>query len=411
VGEMKLLKNRFLSYFSSFFVILILLIVPISYSRIIHIYSIPQKNPINPPNITSGVSIYVNETLVYIVEDYHGLDIINISNRNEPEFVGKYEFPWGFHADFGNLIVQGDFVFFYSWDTNTITIVDCSDLTNIVMKENYTLTGDRINNFVVKDWKIFAITNTKYTIYDFTNFSPLSTVGSYSNVSSHFADLIIKENHSYVLEAGKGFSILNITDYSNIQKTGEVILNESSSFPAFQDRFDDRIFIYEKYKGIHVYNTTNPLNPQNMTKYDLISDYFGGLHIRGDYAYIVTDYRSFNILDISSLPDIQLVGNYSSEYSCWFEAITADNNYVYLLSTQSGELQGRRPLYIANVTNPELPVHLFPGDPYKILDDLLKILLITIGIIIAGSALIIIVILTVHFKRTKPPIQEEMITE
>ncbi|NHK31854.1 MAG: hypothetical protein FK730_10915 [Asgard group archaeon] len=408
---MKFFKNKIFSNFSSFFVILILLIVPISYSRIIHIYGIPQKNSVNPINVTSGVSIYVNETLVYIVEDYHGLDIINVSNRNEPEFVGKYEFPWGFHADFGNLIVQDDYVFFYSWDTNTITIVDCSDLTNIVMKENYTLTGDRIKNFVVKEWNIFTITNTKYTIYDFTNFSPLSTIGSYSNTSSQFADLIVQENHSYVLEAGKGLTILNITDFSNIQKAGEVILNESSSFPAFQARFDDRVFIYEKYKGLHVYNTSNPLNPENMTKYDLISGYFGGFHIRGDYAYVVTGYRSFDILDLSTLSAIQLVGNYSTEYYAWFEAITADNNYVYLLSTQSGELQGRRPLYVVDVSDPELPVHLFPGDPYKIFDEIRNILLITLGVVLAGSFLIIAVILAVHFKRTKPPTQEEMKTE
>jgi hypothetical protein len=408
---MRPIKNKFFSKFGSIFVILVLLIVPISYSRIIHIYGIQQKNPINPPNIASGVSIYVNETLVYIVADYHGLDIINVSNRNEPEFVGEYKFPWDPHGDYSNLIVQGDFVFFYSWDTNTITIVDCSDITNIVMKENYTLTGDRINNFVVKDWKIFTITNTKYTIYDFTNFSPLSTVDSYLNASSQFADLIVHENYSYVLEEGKGFTILNITDYSNIQKVGEVILNESSSFPAFQDKFDGNIFIYEKYKGLHVYNITNPLNPDNITKYNLNSDYFGGLHIRGDYVYIVTGYRSFDILDLSALPTIQLIGNYSSEYICWFEAITADNNYVYLLSTQSGELQGRRPLYIVNVTDPELPVHLYPGDPYRIFDDLRKALLITLGVVLAGSFLIIAVILTVHAIRIKPSKQEEINTE
>lgn len=408
---MKHKKTKPITASFSFLVILTIIMVPISCSKIINIYCIPRTNiPLAvKETIESGVSIYVNETLVYIVEEFYGLDIIDVSNRNEPEFIGKYEFPWGFHADFRNLIVQDDYVFFYSGDTKTITIVDCTDITNIIMKENYTLSSG-ISNFAVNGWNLFTISNTEFVIYDFTNFSPLSIVGSYSNASSQFADLAIQGNHSYVLEAGKGLTILNITDFADIQKIGEVILNESSSFPAFQVT-DDYIFIFEWDSGLHVFNITNPINPVNVTKYSLDTYSFGGFYIKNNYAYIVNDWRSFYILDLSTLPTIQLVGIYSTEYIADFDAITADNNYVYLLSTQSGELQGRRPLYIVNVTNTELPVHLFPGDPYKIFDDLRKILLITLGVILVGSAIIISVIIGVHFKRTKVPKQKVMETE
>ncbi len=405
---MKFSKNRLSLIFHSIVIISILMIVPLSFAKIISIYGIHQTDAQLEFNktITSGVSLFVNDTLVYIIEDYHGLDIFNVSNKNKPEIVGFFDFTWGFHPDYSNLIVQDDYIFFYSQDTNTITILDCSNLADITIKENYTLSGNRLNNFAVDGWNIFAISDNNFTIYDFTNFLPLSPIGSYFNTSSNFVDLVLQENHSYLLEEEKGITILNITDYSNIVKIGEVIINESSHFPAF-DVTDEYIFIYEEYKGLSIFDIMNPLNPIFITKYDYSSYYFGGLCIENNFVYLANS-SSFDIIDISLLPTTQLIGQYNTEYSTFFEAIVVDNNFAYLLSTQSGELQGRRPLYIVDVTNPELPIHLFPGDPFPFFSNIGKILLITLGVTLAGSAIIISVILVVYSKRTKEKYQNQI---
>ncbi|NHJ46315.1 MAG: hypothetical protein FK733_00875 [Asgard group archaeon] len=380
-----------------FLILLMLLIVPISRAEIVNSFCIDRTDKLLNINetIKGGLSIYANDTFVYILEDYFGLDIYNISNRNQPDNIVTYKFPWTTSGDYSNLIVRNDYVFFYSYDTNTITILDCTDFSDISIKANYTLSGDKLNNFAIQDWYFFTISDTEYKVYDFTNFLPLSLIGSYTNSSSLFTDLIIQDNYSYVLEAMKGTTILNISDLSNIKKASEFILNESSYFPAFQIS-NDNLFISEEEEGLHVIDITDPFNPTYVTKYIDKSYYFGDFCIRGNYVYI-THYDTFEILNLTNLPIIQLVGRYESEYIAYFEGIDVLENTVYLLSTQSGELQGRRPLYIVDITNPATPVHIFPGDPYSgFFDNLVKALLLIIalpiGIIIGVVSIIYIII-------------------
>ena len=357
---------------------------------------------LNSEIVRGGSTIYANDSLVYLLGDYYRFEIYDVSNKEEIEVVGRFNYSSDLTRDYSDLIVQNGYFYFFSQEINRVTILDCSDVSNIIIKAAYTLPDATYTKIAVRDWNILTLTSTEFSIYNFTNFSPVSLLDTYTNASSSFSDLTVQGNYSFVLDTNYGLAIFNITDSSNILKADDLMLNGTSDYTDFYVT-DDYVYIYEDGKGLHIYDISNPIAPSNVTKYEFFGYTIYDLLIKDNNAFVLHS-GSFDILNISNLLDIQLIGTYTTEYITIFESICVDGNFAYITNTQSGELQGRRPLYVVDITNLESPVHVYPGDPFQFLFDLARLFLIITGALLGSAVLVIVIVIPIILTRKKKQI-------
>lgn len=393
-------QNKLQKHIFCVIVLLILTIGLVSNTHSVQLNSnFGRTNSLNSEITRGGSYIIVNDSLAYLLGDYYRFEIYDVSNKEEIKVVGKFNYTYELTRDYSNLIIQNDYFYFFSQDINRVTILDCSDVSNIVIKAAYTLPDAIYTRIAVLDWNILTLTTTEFSIYNFTDFSPISLLDSYTNTSSSFSDLTIQGNYSFVRDSNYGLAIFNITNSTDIQKGYDLVLNGTSDYRDFYVE-DDCVYIYEDGRGLHIYNISNPLAPLNVTIYEFYGLTIKDLLIKGDNAFIL--YSSyFDILNVSNLHDIQLVGTYHTEYITVFQSICVDGNFAYITNIQSGELQGRRPLYVVDITNLESPVHVYPGDPFQFLSDLAKLILIVTCSLLGTAALITAIVIPIIIKRKK----------
>ncbi len=342
-----------------------------------------------------GSTIFANGSYVYLLEQYTGFEIYDVSIKDQPIVVDSFKYSTDLTGDYSNMIVQNDYIYFFSQDINRFTILDCSNVTDVKLKGNFTLPAGHYQEFAVLGWNLYAITGTEFSIFNFTGYSDISLLDSYTNASASFSDITIKGNYSYILDSGYGLAIFNVTDSTDIQKANELVIDDSSTFRGFFVT-DDYLYIQEGYTTLHIYNITDHLAITYITNHTVASNHFNDLLIEGNYVFALF-FDSFDIIDISNLADIQTIGNYQCEYVAIFEDISVDGNYAYMTSTQSGELQGRRPLYIVDITNLESPVHIYPEKPYR----MLNLFFIIVGSILVTVFLISVIAITIVLTRKK----------
>ncbi|MHA1211900.1 MAG: hypothetical protein ACTSSH_05505, partial [Candidatus Heimdallarchaeota archaeon] len=195
-------RNKLSIYY---FVLMVLIIglIPITRSigfRDMQLNSFSEKElNLNNEITRGGSTLYANGSIVYLVQDYHGFEIYNASIKDDPVVVDSFRYPLNVSRDYTNLIVQNDIVYFYSHDIDMLSILDCSDITNIQSIANLTLPDANYREFAIHGWTLYAITATEFSIFNFTDYSSLSLLDKYTNTSSSFSDITIKGNYSLLL--------------------------------------------------------------------------------------------------------------------------------------------------------------------------------------------------------------------
>lgn len=332
-------------------------------------------------NITrTGSTIFVNDDLLILIEDWYGREIYNISDVNEPELAKNYSTP---DIDYeSTMIVQDNYLYIYIW--HSIYVFDYTNPLSIVQVGRYTGLGD-LSNFAINGWYLYTLSEDNFTIYNFENFSTLELQDSYFNGTHDYYDFNIKGNYSYVLTEYEGFVILDISNKTNIQYSGEILLH-SGVYKSTIYIKNDNLFLFEPYpqNNLSIFNISDPLNITIMSTYLVQDRSIIDIIIR-DNTLFMLDYNALLILDISDFEQIQSIGNYSvPEFSTSFSSFMIQNNFAYIHNTDYGHFVSRKPLFIVNITNLESPQHVFPHDEFDFWDwlDALTTLMLT-GVILA----------------------------
>lgn len=330
--------------------------------------------------IRSGNTLFVDNNWLFLIENRYNLEIYNISNVIEPEVVYSYS-ALSVSYD-SKMIVQNNYFYIYCEHTDILHVLDCTDPTLIFERTRYTdLEG--LKNFAVNDWYLYTISENNFTIYNFENFSALDQLANYFDDMYSFHDFTIKGNYSYVLDEMKGFVILNITDYSNIDYISEITLNEEEYKPSIYI-FNDNLFIFESLIGLHIFDISNPLSIAKISLYDELANYsITDIFVKGNILYVLQS-DGFFILDGSDLGQIQSISNYiESNFYTIFYSFMIQNDFVYLHNTYTAHFEQRTPLFIVNITNLELPIEVYPKSSRGSAEIFLLLLYIFLGAIVA----------------------------
>ncbi len=226
--------------------------------------------------------IFVSENFVYIYVMDKGLQIVNVSNPNEPQFVSHLKMDYHYADD---MIKANNYLYFSAYnpedDSDEFFIVDVSDPQNPIFVNNFKLEQSAIPNFYILN-NLLLFPHEKLEIINITNpLLPLK-IGEY-NIGS-VKDICFKEESAYVLTKSNGLSIINISI---------------------------------------------PSNPTLINNYENITGSY--LSLYDDYA-IISRFRAIQILDISNISDISFVSSFAVEY---LEGHFGNGDLIYYLKSDS----------------------------------------------------------------------------
>ena len=109
------------------------------------------------------------------------------------------------------------------------------------------------------------------------------------------------------------------------------------------------VYILDRFYGLHIYNISDPFNPQILSTYDFGHEMYG-LDVEGDFAYICDESNGFRILNISDPSTPVLIG--SSSY--WAEDLSVEGSYLYTV-------QGFGYMRIFDISNKSNPIYISHG--------------------------------------------------
>ena len=152
----------------------------------------------------SYIDISIKGNYAFCVDFYHGLEVIDISNRSQPVKVENYNISGYSHA----VDVSGNYAYLAN---GGLVIVDVSDPSLPVQVGHYHC--DTVYDVKVKNnFAYLAGYSNGLQIIDVSSPSSPILVGQWSD-SDHYFELFIKGNEAYMLEDFGGV-IINITDPS-----------------------------------------------------------------------------------------------------------------------------------------------------------------------------------------------------
>jgi len=230
--------------------------------------------------LTSDIFISGDHAYIYVMDK--GLQIVNVSNPSEPQFVSHLKMDYHFADD---MIKANNYLYFSAYnpedDSDEFFIVDVSDPQNPIFVNNFKLEQSAIPNFYILD-SLLLFPHEKLEIINITNpLLPLK-IGEY-NIGS-VKDICFKEESAYILTKSNGLSIINISI---------------------------------------------PSNPTLINNYVNITGSYLSLYY--DYA-IISRFRAIQILDVSNISDISFVSSFAVEY---LEGHFGNGDLIYYLKSDS----------------------------------------------------------------------------
>ncbi|NUU98501.1 hypothetical protein [Marinitoga sp. 1138] len=227
--------------------------------------------------------VFVDDNYAYVANYYHGLEIVDISDKTNPKKVGDYD-PGYFYSVEG-VYVEGNYAYLAAGDSGLV-IVDISDKTKPKKVGNY-------NNFT----KVYGV--------------------------------YVDGDYAYIAGFDKGLVIVDISDKTNPRKIGEY--NTTGLGFAIGIYVDgDYAYVANSYKGLEIVDISDKTNPVKVGAYS--PGYFYNVekvYVDGNYAYLAAGNSEFVIVDISDKTNPTKIAAYDTKNISEITSPVKIKNYDY----------------------------------------------------------------------------------
>ncbi len=336
--------------------------------------------------------IVVQDQYAYIATGLSGLQIVDISDPENPELAGYYDYP----NEATDLAVEGNYAYIAD-DTTGLWIINISDpsapevvslvdlpgrVLDVAVRDGFAfVAADGFGVIDVSDpenWDILRHIDTlmcyevwveenyaylrtlpQYDIYiaDITDEENPEIVGSFENLNiRRILDFAVEDNLAYVVTDRS----LQIIDVGNPQEPVEI------GYYSIEDYSDQRrlevagdlAYVEDRYSNFIIFDVSDPEQPDSIGMYEMqdIYIYMGDFTIIDDTAYLVgnihnREYRNglLNIVDVSNPAQPVDIGRWVDFGQVM--GIYLQDGYAYIASGESG-------LSVIDVSDPFSPVEL-----------------------------------------------------
>jgi hypothetical protein len=278
------------------------------------------SNPQNPifkgnydtPSISYDLKVVGN--YAYVADNHSGLQIIDISNPQNPILKGNYDTPG---LSYG-LKVVGNYAYVADY-YNGLQIIDISNPSNPILKGNYDTQGWSVDLDVVGNYAFVGDYYNGLQIIDISNPSSPILKGSYATPGNAFSVQVVG-NYAYIVNNGFSFSgsntllqIIDISDLSNPILKGSYNATSTSGGANIQI-VSKYAYVTNWHKGLEIIDISNPTSPTLKGNYDTSSSgsYAQKLQVVGNYAYVANydgGLQIINVSEFTNLPTNQATKN------------------------------------------------------------------------------------------------------
>jgi hypothetical protein len=290
---------------------------------------IDLSDPINPTTLHSGDTmgwgeqgIDVVDTTVYIADGWYGnFEIIDVSNRQEPQYINS----WSGAAKGG-------------WDAKKRGLA--SGVYGVAVDGNY---------LYIQDDDYFHVADTTLP----KNANPIIASLEVANNWSP-RDIVVSGNYVFIITNYADFGIVDISDPTN---PATPIKYETEGHTIGIAAYDKYVFVanenrYESQgdkNGLEIIEVFDPSNPAQMS-FLATSGTAHDVAAIDNFAYLADGTAGLRIINVSSPATPVIQGQYISGKEITGVSVESDNGHTYAYITEKDE-----GLSIIDVTNPQAP--------------------------------------------------------
>jgi PKD repeat protein len=280
------------------------------------IASIPPSRLETGQELKDGIQnlIYQNN-LLYVVNTWAGIQVVDVTNREKPKEIGRYQNDHRAH----NLFL-GQRYGYLSDELEGVHILDMSTPSNPVRVGKIATEGNAF--WVVAEYPyVFVAEEEKgVTVYDITNVSSPVPLGNF-NTPGWAWELILRDNILYVADKSGGLQILDVTNKNNLVRLGQLAGPKNARSMSLEG---NQLFLADGAESIYIIDVSNPKFPAVINKMP-VDGYIASVFKSGKNLFMANETnKRIDILDVSNLPQIQTGGTYQADdkvYGLWKEDV------------------------------------------------------------------------------------------
>ena len=299
--------------------------------------------------------VVVIDDLAYVADNLNGLQLIDISDPENPDSIGNCDTPSNAYS----IWVLGEYAYIADGFSG-LQIIDISDSANSFQVGEFDTPGYAIDVFVSGDYAYIADDRDGgIQIINISNPERPFRAGQYNTGNAH--GVSVSDDYAYVADNYNGLLIFDISDLESLNRVGRY--NELS-LAADITISGDYVYIADgEFGGIKIINISNPANPHLVGEYDTPGQ-AEDITISGDHAYVADRSGGIRIVNIADPENPIEVGYYHTPGSAHGVHV-ADDGLIYVADwTNLGIYRFNDPEFVndPNFSNPQ-EFHLFPAYP------------------------------------------------
>ncbi|MCP3685499.1 MAG: hypothetical protein GY861_22840, partial [bacterium] len=246
-----------------------------------------------------------------------------------------------------SVFVDGDYAYVASWNNASLTVINISDKSEIVIVDslsNSSSMDGAASVFVDGDFAYVAsYYNDSLTVINISDKSSIVQVGYLSSSSMESAySVFVDGDYAYVASYySDSLTVINVSDKSSIVRVD--YLENSTSMDAARSVFVDGDYAYVASALSDSLTVIDVSNKSDIVQVGyLSSSSLGGawsVFVDGDFAYVASYINdSLTVIDVSNKSDIVLVDSLSSSSMNVAYSVVVDGDYAYVASGDNDSL-------------------------------------------------------------------------
>lgn len=263
-------------------------------------YNIKVKSTLSQSGQGYAHYIIMRDNLAYIGNGKGGLWIVNCSNPNNPTTVATFTgglqiYPWDVKLNGDLAYITSGFMGGNNPGLFTLNISNPEDISIV----DYLPTEDVVVRLEIVENTLFILTlEPSLTLVNASIPDELDIISSFNDVdglTGYPTDIVIEKDHAFLVSYEGDTSILNISDYSNIQIITNNFVSSDKMISILVN--DTYAFLAAEEDGLYCIDITNISNPEILNKYTEINKPYR-MFIEGNFLYVIDDDIALIILEL-----------------------------------------------------------------------------------------------------------------
>ena len=244
-------------------------------------------------------SIDIDSNLACLSDQELRYHIINVSSPSNPALIGSYETSDTICA----ICINGDYLYCALENTGMV-IMDIADPLNPVLISTYE-TAININNIRVNGGYAFIVCNCSLEIVNVNDPEEPLLEGIFTPSSGCITDVFIYSLYAYVANSYAGFLILDISNPADPDSIG----GSDACYPR-DIVVSDNIAVIVEYDTNELFDVSDPAMPEWVGSYE--TNYTRRVFAINNHTFIPDRYVGLLIMDVEEPSDPYLAGSYNT---------------------------------------------------------------------------------------------------